>query len=75
MERLYELNRTAEAARQSEKFKATLLDAVAHEFKTPLTSIKAATSTIQALHPQSRPNKGTNSSPSSARRQKDCLGS
>jgi len=46
MERLYELNRSAEAARQSEKFKATLLDAVAHEFKTPLTSIKAATSTI-----------------------------
>jgi len=46
MERLYELNRTAEAARQSEKFKATLLDAVAHEFKTPLTSIKAATSSI-----------------------------
>lgn len=46
MERLYEQNRMAEAARQSEKFKATLLDAVAHEFKTPLTSIKAATSTI-----------------------------
>jgi K+-sensing histidine kinase KdpD len=46
MERLYEMNRSAEAARQSEKFKATLLDAVAHEFKTPLTSIKAATSTI-----------------------------
>src|SRR4030095_13603223 len=46
MERLYELNRSAEAARQSDKFKATLLDAVAHEFKTPLTSIKAATSTI-----------------------------
>ena len=46
MERLYELNRSAEAARESEKFKATLLDAVAHEFKTPLTSIKAATSAI-----------------------------
>jgi K+-sensing histidine kinase KdpD len=46
MERLYELNRSAEAARQSEEFKSTLLDAVAHEFKTPLTSIKAATSTI-----------------------------
>lgn len=46
MERLYELNRGAEAARQSEEFKSTLLDAVAHEFKTPLTSIKAATSTI-----------------------------
>lgn len=32
----------AEAARQSEEFKSTLLDAIAHEFKTPLTSIKAA---------------------------------
>ena len=36
----------AEAARQREQFKSTLLDAVAHEFKTPLTSIHAATSTI-----------------------------
>jgi two-component system sensor histidine kinase KdpD len=36
----------AEAARQSEQFKSTLLDAVAHEFKTPLTSIKAATSAM-----------------------------
>lgn len=32
----------AEAARQSEELKSTLLDALAHEFKTPLTSIKAA---------------------------------
>lgn len=32
----------AEIARQSEEFKSTLLDAIAHEFKTPLTSIKAA---------------------------------
>jgi K+-sensing histidine kinase KdpD len=46
MAQLYELNRSAEAARQSEEFKSTLLQAVAHEFKTPLTSIKAATSTI-----------------------------
>ncbi|HET9216565.1 MAG TPA: DUF4118 domain-containing protein, partial [Terriglobia bacterium] len=36
----------AESERQSEQFKSTLVDAVAHEFKTPLTSIKAATSTI-----------------------------
>src|SRR6185295_8666087 len=44
--RTQELVSRAEAARQSEQFKSTLLDAVAHEFKTPLTSIKAATSTI-----------------------------
>jgi two-component system sensor histidine kinase KdpD len=36
----------AEVARQSEEFKSTLLDAVAHEFKTPLTSIKAAASAL-----------------------------
>lgn len=36
----------ADAARQSEEFKSTLLDALAHEFKTPLTSIKAATSAV-----------------------------
>lgn len=33
----------AEIARQSEELKSTLLDALAHEFKTPLTSIKAVT--------------------------------
>jgi two-component system sensor histidine kinase KdpD len=38
----------AEAARQSEEFKSTLLDAIAHEFKTPLTSIKAASTSILA---------------------------
>ncbi len=37
----------AEAARQSEEFKSTLLDAIAHEFKTPLTSIKAAASGLR----------------------------
>lgn len=36
----------AEAARQSEELKSTLLDAIAHEFKTPLTSIKAAASSL-----------------------------
>jgi two-component system sensor histidine kinase KdpD len=35
-----------EAARQNEVMKATLLDALAHEFTTPLTSIKAAASSI-----------------------------
>src|SRR5207253_3268019 len=35
-----------EAARQNEEMKAMLLDALAHEFKTPLTSIKAAASSI-----------------------------
>ena len=38
-------NRIA-AARQNEQLKSTLLDALAHEFKTPLTSIKAATSSL-----------------------------
>src|SRR6185436_15478794 len=44
--RNHELATRAEAGRQREQFKSTLLDAVAHEFKTPLTSIKAATSAI-----------------------------
>jgi len=35
-----------EAARQSESMKSMLLDALAHEFKTPLTSIKIAASSI-----------------------------
>ena len=37
-----ELARRAEMARQSEEFKSTLLDALAHQLKTPLTGIKAA---------------------------------
>lgn len=36
----------ATAERQREEFKSALLDALAHEFKTPLTAIKAATSAI-----------------------------
>jgi two-component system sensor histidine kinase KdpD len=48
----------AEAARQSEEFKSTLLDAIAHEFKTPLTSIKAASTSmlsgVASLDPNSR---------------------
>lgn len=47
-----ERSRTAEEARRialardSEEFKSTLLDAIAHEFKTPLTSIKAASTAL-----------------------------
>ncbi len=36
----------AELSRQAHEFKSTLLDAVAHELKTPLTSIKAAVSSV-----------------------------
>jgi len=36
----------AEVTRKSGEFKSTLLDAIAHEFKTPLTSIKAASTSI-----------------------------
>lgn len=44
--RMEEAANRADAARQSEEFKSTLLDAIAHEFKTPLTSIKAASSSM-----------------------------
>ncbi|MGB7219625.1 MAG: DUF4118 domain-containing protein [Vicinamibacterales bacterium] len=36
----------AEAAQQSSDLRATVLDALAHEFKTPLTSMKAAASDL-----------------------------
>jgi two-component system sensor histidine kinase KdpD len=42
--RSQEATSRAEAARRSEELKSTLLDSIAHEFKTPLTSIKAAAS-------------------------------
>ena len=42
----------AEAARQSEVLKSALLDALAHDFRTPLTSIKAAvTNLLGQPHP------------------------
>lgn len=37
-----------EAARQGESLRTTLLDAMAHEFKTPLTSVMAATTALRA---------------------------
>jgi two-component system sensor histidine kinase KdpD len=44
--RTQELASRADAARQSQELKSTLLDAIAHEFKTPLTSIKVAVSLL-----------------------------
>jgi two-component system, OmpR family, sensor histidine kinase KdpD len=41
----------AEAARQSDELKSTLLDAIAHDFKTPLTSIKAASTSLLSTGP------------------------
>ncbi len=46
--RLAELAQRAEMVRQSEEFKSTLLDALAHELKTPLTSLKASLSALRA---------------------------
>lgn len=53
IERLYEELREAfgrashaEALRQSEKLKSALLDAVTHDIRTPLTSIKASVTTL-----------------------------
>lgn len=43
-----DLSSQIEAARRSEKLRTTLLDAMAHEFKTPLTSIMAATTSLLA---------------------------
>jgi two-component system sensor histidine kinase KdpD len=41
-----------EAERQGERLKSALLDSIAHDFRTPLTSIKAATtSLIAAVNP------------------------
>jgi len=46
--RAQDLAQQIEAARQSEQLRTTLIDAMAHEFKTPLTLIKAATSSLLA---------------------------
>jgi two-component system sensor histidine kinase KdpD len=46
--RAQDLAEQIEAARQSEQLRTTLIDAMAHEFKTPLTLIKAATTSLLA---------------------------
>jgi two-component system, OmpR family, sensor histidine kinase KdpD len=49
--RAQEESTKAEVARQSDELKSMLLDAIAHEFQTPLTTIKAATSALLAKRP------------------------
>ncbi len=44
--RAQDLAHEVEVARRSEQLRTTLIDAMAHEFKTPLTSIKAATTAL-----------------------------
>jgi two-component system sensor histidine kinase KdpD len=45
--RAHDLASQVEAARHSEELRTALLDAMAHEFKTPLTSVIAATSALR----------------------------
>ena len=52
--RAQDLAHQVEAARQSEQLRTTLIDAMAHEFKTPLTSIKAATTSLRS-NPEQAP--------------------
>jgi two-component system, OmpR family, sensor histidine kinase KdpD len=47
-ERAQELAQSVEVTRRSERLRTTLLDAMAHELKTPLTPIRAATSALLA---------------------------
>jgi two-component system sensor histidine kinase KdpD len=44
--RAQDLSHQIEAARRTEELRTALIDAMAHEFKTPLTSIRAATSSL-----------------------------
>jgi two-component system, OmpR family, sensor histidine kinase KdpD len=46
--RTQDLAHQVAAARQSEQLRTTLIDAMAHEFKTPLTSIRAATTSLRS---------------------------
>jgi two-component system sensor histidine kinase KdpD len=46
--RAQDLAQQIEAARQSEQLRTALIDGMAHEFKTPLTLIKPATTSLLA---------------------------
>jgi two-component system, OmpR family, sensor histidine kinase KdpD len=52
--RTHNLATQMEAVKQSEKLRTTLLDAMAHEFKTPLTSVMAATTSLLSNMDQPR---------------------
>jgi len=52
--RAQDLAQQVTAARQSEQLRTTLIDAMAHEFKTPLTLIKATTTSMLANLDQPR---------------------
>jgi two-component system sensor histidine kinase KdpD len=54
--RAAEATARAEAARESSELRATVLDALAHEFKTPLTAMKAASSDLIESEPPSSRN-------------------
>jgi two-component system sensor histidine kinase KdpD len=53
--RAHDLSSQIEAAKKTEKLRTTLLDAMAHEFKTPLTSVIAATTSLLANPDQPGP--------------------
>jgi two-component system, OmpR family, sensor histidine kinase KdpD len=54
--RAQELAHEIEMTRRSEQLRSTLIDAMAHEFKTPLTSIRATTTLLLDKPDQSREN-------------------
>jgi len=47
----------SEADRQGERLKSALMDSIAHDFRTPLTSIKAAVTNL-LVHPKADPKQG-----------------
>jgi two-component system, OmpR family, sensor histidine kinase KdpD len=51
-----ELAHEVEVTRRSEQLRTTLIDAMAHEFKTPLTAVRAATSALLATPDQNLSN-------------------
>ena len=58
----------AEAARESEQLRSVLLDSVTHEFRTPLTAIKASVTNLLCSSEHSPDGRHTNCSPSSTRK-------